>query len=466
VGPNYVPPKTAAPAAWHTPLQAGLTQGEIDLHSLATWWTSLKDPQLSSLMERAAAGNLDLKKAKARVREARARRTIARAGRLPTVDAGGSATWGRSGLLEHASRGSESYGANLDAGWELDFFGGTRRSIEAAQATLQSTEEDLHDVLVSLLAETALNYVDVRTFQARLASAESSLASQEETYQLTVWRCQAGLDDDLAIQQARYNLENTRSQMPSLRTGLEEAMNRIAVLLGDAPGGVQKELAKPAPLPVPPSTLAVGVPGEALRRRPDIRKAERQLAAQTAEVGVATADLYPKLTLNGSIGLETLSLVHASSSATWTASGGPALSWPLFRANLRANIEVQSALQEQYLVQYEATVLAALEEVENALVAYAQELQRRDSLEEATRAAQAAAGFARQKYQAGLIDFSTVLDAERSVLSFQDQLNQSSGTVTSNVIRLYKALGGGWDSTTVAPAAQGTTTVALKQGDH
>jgi NodT family efflux transporter outer membrane factor (OMF) lipoprotein len=451
VGPDYVPPNTAAPAAWHTQLDGGLACEEINPQALASWWAALDDPVLTHLMERAVAGNLDLKNAWARIREARARRGVARGVLFPTLDATGSATASHTDTDAGADTSREVYAASFDAGWELDVFGGVRRSVEVVEADLQASQEDLRDVLVSLLAEAALNYVEVRTFQARLAAAEASLEAQGETYQLTLWRCQAGLDDELAVQQARYNLENTRSQIPALRTGLEGAMNRIAMLLGEQPGKVHGDLEEPEPIPVPPSKVAVGVPADVVRRRPDVRRAERELAAQTARVGVATADLYPKLTLNGSVGLETLN--GPSSSSTRTVSGGPRISWAIFNAAVRPGIEVQSALQEQALIQYEAAVLSSLEEVENALVAYAQEQQRRENLQEATQAAQAAVELARQKYQAGLTDFSNVLDAERSVLSFQDQLTQSSGTVTSNVIRLYKALGGGWTSMALAPPA-------------
>ena len=319
--------------------------------------------------------------------------------------------------------------------------------MEAAEADLEASQEDLRDVLVSLLAEVALNYVEVRTYQARLAVAEENLEAQDETYQLTQWRYQAGLSDELAVQQARYNLESTRSQIPTLRTGLEEAMNRIAVLLGEQPGKVHEELKKPVPIPVAPLKVAVGVPADVLRRRPDVRRAERELAAQTARIGVATADLYPKLSLSGSIGLEALSLNDLFSSATKTVSGGSQITWPIFNGGaIRQNIEVQSALQEQALIAYEAAVLSALEEVENALVAYAEEQGRRDALREAEEAAQKAVELAQQKYQAGLTDFNNVLEAQRSLLTFQDQLAQSEGTVTSNLVRLYKALGGGWKS--------------------
>lgn len=256
---------------------------------------------------------------------------------------------------------------------------------------------------------------------------------------------QAGLTSALDVEQATFNLAQTRSQIPALRTGSEQALNRLALLLGAAPGAVNTEHAAGRPIPVAPLTIAVGVPAEVLRRRPDIRRAERQLAAQTARIGVATADLYPRFSLLGSIGLEALSpgkLVHVSSLLDSLAGQ---ITWPLFKAGvLRANLAVQNALQEQALLHYEATILTALEEVENALVAYAQEQQRRQALLEATQAARRAVELARTQYASGLSDFQNVLEGQRSLLSLQDQLAQSTGAVTSQVIRLYKALGGGW----------------------
>jgi NodT family efflux transporter outer membrane factor (OMF) lipoprotein len=454
VGPDYVRPRIPVSRDWNTPLNGNLKSGEMDTQTLAAWWITLGDPELSLLIERAVKGNLDLKKARARVREARARRGIARADFLPAVDGTGSAAWSRtmgntevavaSGLSSAGA--SELYTANFDAAWELDIFGGVRRSVEAAEGDLQASEEDLRNVLVSLLAEVALNYLDARTYQVRLTVAEENLESQSETCRLTQWRSQSGLSDELAVQQARYNLENTRSQLPALRKGLEAAMNRVAVLLGEQPGKVHAELQKREPIPVPPLQLAVGVPADLLRRRPDVRQAERQLAAQTARVGVATADLYPKFTLNGSIGLESFSLSNPASGIL-TLSGGPQITWTIFKGGaVRQNIEAQSALQEQALIKYETVILDALEEVENAITAYAEEQRRTEALREATKAAQDAADLAQQKYQSGLTDFANVLDAQRSLLSFQDQLAQSKGNVTSNLVRLYKALGGGWTS--------------------
>jgi NodT family efflux transporter outer membrane factor (OMF) lipoprotein len=418
----------------------------MSAQTLAAWWTTLNDSQLSGLIERAVAGNLDLKQARARVREARARRGIAAADLFPTLDASGSASWNRVIGERGADTTTDLYQAGLDAGWELDIFGGVRRSVEAAEGDLEATEENLRDVLVSLLAEVALNYLDVRIYQDRIAVAEDNLQSQSETCQLTEWRYEGGLSDQLAVQQARYNMENTRSQIPVLRTGLDAAMNRVAVLLGGQPGSVHAELKQPKPIPVPPLDVAVGVPADLLRRRPDVRQAERELAAQTARIGVATADLYPKFALNGSIGLESLSINNVST-GTLSLVGGPGITWAIFKGGaILQNIELQSALQEQALIQYEAVILNALEEVENALVAYVEVQKRKLSLTEAARAAQLAAKLAEHKFEAGLTDFTNVLDAQRSLLSFQEQLALSNGNVTGNLVRLYKALGGGWSS--------------------
>ena len=447
VGPDYVPPDTSVSSNWTTRLKGGLTAEQMDPQTLATWWTTLNDPGLSSLMECAVAGNLNLKEARARIREARARRGVARADLFPTLEATGSATKSRSSEEAGTGKTREFYAAGFDAGWELDLFGGVGRSVEAAEANLQATQEGLHDVLVSLTAEVAVNYIEVRTYQKRLAVTEANLEIQQETYRLIQSRYQAGLDDELAVQQARSNLENTRSQLPTLRTSLEASKNRIAVLLGKQPGALHEQLKNYRPIPVVRLDFAVGVPADVLRRRPDVRKAERELAAQTARVGVATADLYPKFTLNGSIGLEALSLGNLIAAGSRTFSIGPRITWPIFNAgSIRANIEVQSALQEQTMIQYESTVLSALEEVENALVAYVEEQIRRMSLSEAADAAKQALELAQYKYQTGLIDFITVLDAQRSLLSYEDQLAQSAGSITSNLVRLYKALGGGWNT--------------------
>ncbi|WP_373500364.1 efflux transporter outer membrane subunit [Desulfococcus sp.] len=445
VGPDYAPPSAAAPAGWSTQLQDGLRPDPADPDHLARWWRILDDPVLSDLVARAIEGNLDLKQSLERVREARARRGISRAGLFPEIDA--SADVSRIRRSESSGSGDENdfYAAGFDAEWEIDVFGGVRRSIEAAEADLGAVEADLGDVMVSLTAEIGLNYLEARTFQTRLDVAEANIAAQQATYDLIRSRYEAGLSDELAVQQARYNLENTRSQLPVLRTGLASAKNRLAVLTGQAPGALQAVLEKRRPVPVPPATVAVGVPAESLRRRPDVRRAERELAAETFRIGEAVADLYPRFRLFGTIGLESIDAVDFLESASRFWSIGPGVTWNVFDAGaIRNNIAAQTAVAERFRFAYEAAVLTALEEVENALTAYAEEQMRRERLLDAVDAAQQAADLAQDQYAAGLVDFSSVLDAQRSLLSFQDELARSDGSVTSNLIRLYKALGGGW----------------------
>lgn len=455
VGPNYVPPKPKAPPAWNSSIKKGLTTDQPDAKTLAKWWQTLGDPILSRLITQAVQDNLQLKQAYARVRQARALRGVSQAGLFPTVDATGLAEASRAGESVAKGRSDRYYAAGFDAGWEIDVFGGVRRSIEAAEADLQASQANLRDVLVSLVAEVALNYVDVRTYQARLAVARANLESQEKTYGFIRSRHQAGLTNKLALEQARYNLENTRSRIPVLETGRQGALNRLAVLLGKAPGRVHARLARPRPVPVPPLTVAVGVPAEALRRRPDIRRAERQLAAQSARVGVAVADLYPKFRLAGSIGLEAVQAGDLFKTGSLFWGFLPSVSWNLFDAGaIRRRIEAQSAVQEEALLAYEAAVLGALEEVENALTSYAQEQLRRQNLREAVAAAKEAEALSQNLFLAGLINFDSVLDAQRSLNTFQDQLALSDGAVTSRLISLYKALGGGWAALAPRPAAQ------------
>jgi len=447
VGPDYKPPETNAPAAWQARSADAWQPAPADPRILARWWDTLNDPVLTRLVEEALSGNLDLKTAEARIREARALRGIERAGLFPSVDASGTAL--RRRTSEHGTAGAavetDYYQASFDAGWELDLFGGRRRAVEAAQADLEAAQAFRDSVRVSLAAETARTYVELRTYQERLALVEANIRIQEATYQLNLSRYQAGLIDELPVQQSLYNLEHTRSQISVLETGLEASQNRLAVLLGKAPGSVTPLLAEPGAIPVVPLEVAVGIPAEALRRRPDVRQAERELAAATARIGEATADLYPKFRLVGTIGLESLLSGHLLEWASRFWSLGPAVSWKAFDAGaIRKNVEVRSARQEQALLNYENVILQALEEVENALTAFAKEQQRLDRLEKAVEAARKAETVARDRYQAGLVDFTDVLDAQRTLQAFQDELAQSRGAVTADLIRLYKALGGGW----------------------
>jgi len=445
VGPDYTPPQMNVPEQWSAELTDSVIPEAPDAKSMARWWSALNDPLLTRLMEEAIGENHDLRNAKARVREARARRNISRAGLFPSVDASGSFSKRRGSEDTGSGAETELYTTGFDAGWELDLFGGTRRAVEAAEADLEAGREDLRDVLVTLMSEVALNYVELRSARSRLLIAGANLAAQAETFSITQWRFMAGLTTELDVEQARYSLEQTRAQLPSLEVSAEQAESRIAVLLGKHPGSLKERLAGSSPIPSSPPDIAVGIPADVLRLRPDVRRAERRLAAQTARVGVAAADLYPKFRLSGSIGVEALTLDNLFLYTSRTFGISPGFSWNIFDASkIRQNIEVQNALQEQLLIQYEQAVLTALADVENALVAYTREQVRMHSLREASMAAQRASDLAQSQYASGLIDFQAVLIAQRASLSLQDQLASSEADVTSNLIRLYKALGGGW----------------------
>jgi NodT family efflux transporter outer membrane factor (OMF) lipoprotein len=450
VGPDYVRPDLPERAAWTTSAQ-GASGAPADERSLAHWWSSLDDPVLTGLVERASSSNLDLLQARARLREARARRGSAAAELAPTLTGSASATRTRSST-ESASRATvDLFQAGLDASWEIDLFGGKRRALEAATATEQASLEDVRDVRVSLAAEVGLAYLDLRTTETRLALARQSLASLQESADLTRWRAEAGLTSQLDAEQARANLESERAAIPPLEQTLARDRNALAVLLGLQPGALDGELAAARPIPSVARAVAEGVPAEALRRRQDVRRAERKLAAQTARVSVAQAARFPALTLSGSIGLESLTAGDLLGSGAVTSSLGAGLLAPIFDAGKLAQaVEVQEALLKQSLLSYRAAVLAALRDVEDALVAFDREQARRSALAAATDAARQAAILARDQYQAGLVAFTSVLDAERTLLTLQDSLATSEGEVGADLVRLYKALGGGWSPPTVA----------------
>lgn len=442
VGPDYSPPPIEVPAAWQRAGEAPAAAGREDL---SAWWQRLEDPLLSGLVDEALAGSLDLRTARARLRQARALRGIAGAERFPAVGASASASRADGSEEAGSGRSSELYRAGFDAQWEPDVFGGVRRGIEAAQAGVEAAAASLANAQVSLAAEVALNYVEVRAFQARLAIARSSLESQAETFQLTDWRAQAGLVGALDVEQARAQLEQTRAQIPALEASLAQAGHRLAVLLGRAPGALRERLAVRGPVPAVPERVAVGIPADTLRQRPDVRAAERTLAAETARIGQAQAARYPRFALSGSIGVEALRAGALGASGAGATSLAASVAATLFDAGrLRQQVEAQSAVAEQALAGYEAAVLAALEDVENALVGLARSLQREAALRSAVEAARNAALLARQRYASGLIDFQPVLDTERTLLSLSDTLAATQAQSASSLIQLYKALGGGW----------------------
>lgn len=444
VGPDYVQPDIKLPPAYTSQSEeAGLS--ETDRQALAQWWTLFNDPLLTKLIDRSLDGNLNLKEAKAKLRQVRWQRRVADLKLWPTGSVTGSAGRKFTSDDDFNWNHGDSFGVSLDVSWETDLFGGNRRQAESALAEYQAAREDLRDVLVSLTAESATAYVRFRTYQLRLQMAQDSLKLQEETLELTKVKYQSGLAGDLDVQQASYSLESTRSQIPGLRSGLEEQKNRLSVLLGGWPGDLNQELESAGTIPSGPLKVAVGVPANLLRRRPDVRAAERRLAARTADIGAAEGELYPKLTLSGSVGVEALKLGDLFSPGSLLAALLSSIKWAIFDLDtVRANIEIQNALQEQALISYESTLRTAVEEVENALTALVQEAHKQESLAKALKSAESATRLALQGYESGISDFQKVLDTQQALISFKDSLAQSRGQASLNLIVAYKALGGGW----------------------
>ena len=468
VGPNYQRPAVAAPSQWHEPLAGGETNATA---VLTGWWKEFHDPELDSLVDRAVNSNLDLQIARARVRETRAQYAIAAADFLPTVDANGS--YARQETTHHqpvlgsvplpASVPFENdvYQAGFDASWEIDIFGGKRRAAESVRAEVGAAEANRHAVLLTLLGEVARNYINVRGDQRRLEIANENIAAQTRALNLTRDRFAHGVSSDLDVEQAATLLATTKAEIPTLQTAVQASIHRLGVLLGRDPGDLSAELSAAAPIPATPPEVPVGLPADLLLRRPDVQRAEQQLAAATAGIGVAKADLFPKLYLTGTAGFESVSASDWFSSGSKFWSLGPTVQWRIFDAGrIRANVKVKTAQQEQALAAYEQTVLTSFEEVENSLVAYANEQTRRRTLAEAVTSSQKSLELANQLYASGLADFLQVLDAERSLYQAQDALVQSDQAVSANLVALYKSLGGGWET------AERQTAVAVAQPTH
>jgi len=467
VGPNYQRSTVNSPAQWSEPLAVT----ETNTPAAATaWWKNFHDAELDALIGHAVASNLDLQIAQARVREARAQFGIAAADLWPTVD--DSSSYSRARQSQHQPLlGSlpippnlpyqdNVYQAGFDASWEIDVFGGRRRAKESAKAGVEASEFGRRDTLVILLGEVARNYVDVRGYQQRLEIAHENIAAQTQALAITQDRFAKGLTSDLDVQQASTLLAITTAEVPTLETGVRVSIHRLGVLLGLPPGALLAELTTPAPIPTTPPEVPVGLPSDLLLRRPDVQRAERQLAVATANIGVAKADLFPKFFLTGAAGYQSINASDWFTGGSSFWSVGPTVQWRIFDAGrIRANIKVQDARQEQALAAYEQTVLTAFEDVENGLVSYANEQIRRRSLENAVTSSRKSLALANKLYANGLTDFLHVLDAERSLYQAQDTLALSERTVSVNLISLYKSLGGGWEtaekpsSLAFAPAA-------------
>jgi outer membrane protein, multidrug efflux system len=463
VGPNYKRPQAAVPSQWTVALTRGT---ETKSPETDEWWASFQDPELNSLVERSVSRNLDLKLALERVQEARAARGVARSGYFPSIDGAASGTRNRQRVIAPVGPQNSpvivpveynNFQGGLSASWELDVFGGIRRGVQAASADAAAAEENRRDVLVILLGDMGRVYAQLRGFQRRLEIANKNIKTQQDTLDLTSARAKAGLATELDVSRAAAQLESTKAVVPNLLSGIDISIHRLSVLLGEEPGALRSELEKTSPIPSAGPEVDVGLPSDLLKRRPDIRRSEAQLAAATARIGEAKADLFPRFVLTGTAGRQATQLHDLTLGAGNFFSAGPGISLPLFTGGrIRSNIAVQTSRQRQAVIGYQSTVLNALEEVENALVSYSQEQERRDRLNDAVAHSQLAVDLATEQYKAGLVDFLSVLDAQRGLYANEDQLVQSQTSVTTNLVGLYRALGGGWNPGRTAATSEST----------
>ena len=440
---------TALPTAW-TAAPASATASPADL---ARWWTRFEDPTLTTLVEQALLSNTSVQSAQAALAQARAQRDVQAAQLGPSLGASASARRSKAG----AQDASNNFQAGFDASWEPDIFGGNRSAANASEADASAAASNLANVQVSLAAEVAVNLIELRGLQTRLAIARSNLAAQTETLQITRWRAQAGLAASLDVEQAVAASEQTAAQLPALQSGISQAMNALAVLTGEAPGALQKQLSAASPIPLAPAELALAFPTETLRQRPDVRSAESRVSAALARVAVADAARYPSFRLSGSMGLSALTLSGLTSGASVVNSLLASVSVPLFDGGAsEAQVRAQEAALDQARAAYRAAVLAALKDVEDTLVSLQGNRERLARLQAASQAAANADLLARQRFQSGLIDFTTVLSTQRTLLSTQDSVASAQASLSGDHVRLYKALGGGWtpDANTESPGGQ------------
>jgi outer membrane protein, multidrug efflux system len=468
VGPNYSRPTVATPERFaETAAPAGATDPE-----LAAWWRIFGDPELDALVDRAVAQNLDVQTAAARIREARARELVAGAAALPEVDAQTSAT--RQRISKHAIPvppgtggggntgsfglpGSEfnTFRIGFDASWEIDLFGRTRRSVEGAQARTGAALWNRRDVQVSAAAEVANAYFRLRELQALTATAEAELARQERFERLVAARARGGLVTGEDLEQQRSQGSTAAAAIPALRAQAEAEIHALGVLTGETPEALIAELRNPAPLPSAAPPVPAGLPSDLLRRRPDIRAAERELAASSADIGVAVADLYPRFSLTAAPALVSTALASLLEWGSRSFSAGVSLDWPIFNGHrTRANIAVANARQEEALIAYRKTVLTALQDVEDALARTEADRTQLADLEQALGNAARAEDIARTRYSGGLVTLSDVLLAQAQRLKLEDQVTQTKGALARDTAALFKALGGGWPELAEAGASQ------------
>ncbi|RZF27531.1 efflux transporter outer membrane subunit [Paraburkholderia sp. UYCP14C] len=479
VGPNFERPQTATPQVFERTQAAQSPSRAVQAQFGPDWWTLFNDPVLNDLEKQLADANLDVAAASARLLQSRAERRVVGAAEYPTLDgavsynrergsengilsllgvtptqsqpqsASGSAPLGVAAMP--GSKGSPAYNlyqAGFDASWEVDLWGHVRRSVEAATAMSQASYEDRNAVLLSARAELARDYVELRDTQDLLQIAKQNLDIANDVLKLTRVRAHEGVTTDLDVSNAAAQVENIESLIPTLESRSETTINAIGLLLGQEPGALRQTLADPREVPVLPAQVPIGFPSELVQRRPDIRKAEADLHAATASVGVAKADFYPRITLNGSAGFQSLQLSNLASWASGQFVVGPSITLPIFEGGrLKGTLQLREAQQQEAAIVYKQTVLRAWREVDDALVTYDAEQQRRDRLATAVGMNERALAVARERYKAGALDYLDVLNVQRQLLEAQSNLQKSKATAATNLITLCKALGGGWEST-------------------
>ena len=443
VGPEFHRPNSELPATWS--FSKTQTAPAADPAALVRWWRRFHDPELNALVEQAIEANLDVKIAAARLSQARAQRQAAAASFWPWFNASGGAQEAHASGSGPAAGTSRSYHGSLSAAWELDFFGGNRRNLESATARLTAATATLDATRLSMAAEVALTYCQLRSIQDQLAVAQRNLATQQRSATITHDRRAAGFASALDAVNSDAIVANTQAQIPRLLTTARQTTHAIAVLLGRPPTDLLGRLTPPGPLPTAAASVPTGIPSDLLRRRPDIRSAEANAHAATARIGVAVADLFPKFALGGSLNQQSAKLSDWLSPSARVSAYGPSFNWALLQGgSIQANIRVQQALRDEALLAYRKTVLGALQEVEDAMIASSNEHKRRASLLAAVTANRRAVELSTELYTAGQTDFLNVLSAQRALLQTESELTLSNLALATNLIALYKALGGGW----------------------
>ncbi|RKF48579.1 efflux transporter outer membrane subunit [Paraburkholderia fungorum] len=479
VGPNFEPPQTTTPDVFDRTQSAQAPSKAVEADFSPQWWTLFNDPTLNALEAQLADANLDVAAASARLRQSRAEQRIAGAEDLPTLN--GAASYDRErgspngilSLLGVTPAGSQTQSASgsaplgvaplpgakgspaydlyqfgFDASWELDIWGRGRRGVEAATALSAASYEDRNAVLLSARAELARDYIQLRDTQALLRIAKQNLDIAHDATTLTQTRVREGVTTDLDVANAMAQAESIESLIPTLESRCETTINAIGVLLAMEPGALRQTLGEPHDVPALPAQVPIGVPSELVERRPDIRKAEAQLHAATATIGMAKADFYPRISLNGSAGFQSLQLSNLADWASGQFVVGPSITLPIFEGGrLKGTLHLREAQQQEAAIVYQRTVLQAWREVDDALIVYDAEQRRRDRLTAVVGLNQRALTIARQRYKAGAVDFLEVLNVQKQLLDAQSKLEQSNAEAAANLITLCKVLGGGWEST-------------------